>query len=166
MPTWCQNALDVVGTADAVKGLRLALLGFGDDGHVTLMDFRATSPDEAPAHETARIAASRTERWGTEGQPQSITLEERPDGVRYLFRTPTSPPTAWCETLSWDFPEVHLRLASVMIDDRYAAWVEFHHGSVSRDELTTDVPAEEWEQSARLFLARVGAADLIPGAGA
>jgi hypothetical protein len=141
MPNWCMNSLEVEGPAKVlgawVKAIEVNKASeTGLFGTFVVPEYNEDESNWWVAHNNA---------WATKWDVEISKLdwEKYVDGVKLRFDTAWSPPIAWLETMSVNWPTLVFKMAFEETGMDFMGYVIYKNG----DEWMVDDECPEWEYS-------------------
>jgi len=141
MPNWCMNSLEVEGPAKVlgawVKAIEVNKASeTGLFGTFVVPEYNEDESNWWAAHNNA---------WNTKWDVEISKLdwEKYVDGVKLRFDTAWSPPLAWLETMSVNWPTLVFKMAFEEPGMCFMGYVIYKNG----DDWLVDDECPEWEYS-------------------
>jgi hypothetical protein len=137
MPNWCDNTLTVSGRPEELNKFKLAIQGYGitwgdeheiidvndtaselvekmtSDRELLLIDFSKLVMPSKEFLSKSFIDVGyhwQIDNWGTKGQPNEISLTEKPRSIIYIFCSAWSPPIPIVKEMILQYPTLKFSL--------------------------------------------------------
>lgn len=122
MPNWCSNTLTVRGEAEEIKkfrrkatakGTKLSLARLYPEPDYDKVKVKPTFPKIVKEEYVGKKEAWwdwRIQHWGTKWDIEATLEIDEEDYLRYEFSSAWSPPTAWLEKVSKNYPRLAFSL--------------------------------------------------------